>query len=145
MTIDTSTQAVEAPAVFIDFGYNSQGIAQLSIENDVGGYRIAGGKFDGGGRSAFKAPITARAAREIEHYLTQVPGFVPALLSERDAAIARAEAAEVREKALRNAARLVLMASTPLTNIRSGKRNLVAHRVSVSAMNELDRALEATS
>lgn len=45
------------------------GMMQMSISDDLGGYRLAGPTYNGSGRNVFSARINEHAAAEIRKYL----------------------------------------------------------------------------
>lgn len=69
----------EAKTVTLSFGRNSIGQYQASINDEDGGFRIAGGKYDGRGTVLLEKELSARDAEQIRHYLDAA--FPPAALS----------------------------------------------------------------
>ncbi len=59
-------------AVYLSVDIRDDGAVQLSIWDDDGGYRIAGPKYDGKGRTVLKRSITLRDRDEILSYLRRV-------------------------------------------------------------------------
>lgn len=53
----------------IELGKNSIGMFQVRLSDNIGGYRLAGGKYDGGGSVLLKEGLTERDAQEIRRYL----------------------------------------------------------------------------
>lgn len=49
--------------------WNNRYGLQLAVEDDTGGYRIAGPKFDGTGKKVLGHEVTDRDAKEIRAYL----------------------------------------------------------------------------
>lgn len=60
----------------IQVGKNGIGQMQMSIGDGNGGYRIAGGKYDGMGKTLMEHTLTLRDAEEIRRYLDKA--FPPA-------------------------------------------------------------------
>jgi hypothetical protein len=56
---------------------------QIAIEDDIGGFRLAGPKFDGNSRLLKAAEIDARAASEIRHYLDRHFPVAPPSIQDR--------------------------------------------------------------
>lgn len=55
--------------LYLTAGRNGAGQPQMSIDDDDGGYRLAGGHYDGSGTILISAKIDARSAAEIRQYL----------------------------------------------------------------------------
>lgn len=58
--------------IYIEVGKNSIGQLQIAIGDGSTGYRIAGGKFDGGGKSLIRRVIDKQDADEIRRYLDKI-------------------------------------------------------------------------
>ena len=58
--------------IFISVDQRSDGAVQVSISDENGGYRIAGAKYDGTGKTLLKRELTASDANEIKRYLRAI-------------------------------------------------------------------------
>ncbi len=59
-------------AVYLSVDIRDDGAVQLSIGDDGGGYRIAGPKYDGTGKTILRRTLTPRDRDEIRSYLRRV-------------------------------------------------------------------------
>lgn len=60
--------------IFITVDQRSDGALQIGIGDENGGYRIAGPKYDGTGRTLLKHELTVTDGDEIKRYLRAITG-----------------------------------------------------------------------
>lgn len=63
---------VKKPKIFFSIDERSDGLIQLAINDEKGGYRICGPKYDGTGRTIRRHELTARDVAELRDYLDRV-------------------------------------------------------------------------